>query len=98
MSIRSVLAMVAGGLAVIASGQLAAQGSSSSQIRPAQVAEGPCDDLIQQVEDGMPTAVHIRIPDAQSDLREARELCNSGQSQEGRAILRQILGYMYDGP
>jgi hypothetical protein len=46
----------------------------------------------------MPSAVHIRIPAAQEDLRQARELCNSGRAQEGRAVLRQILGYMYDGP
>ena len=99
MPVRFVLPVVALGLAVTVPGQLAAQGSSPTEIRPAQGAEsGPCDDLVQRVESGMPSAVHIRIADAQEDLREAQELCNSGQSQEGRAILRQILGYMHEGP
>jgi hypothetical protein len=99
MSVRFVLPVVALGLAVTIPGQLSAQGSSSAEIRPAQGTEsGPCDDLIQRVESGMPGAVHIRVPDAQADLREAQELCNSGQPEQGRAILRQILGYIYDSP
>jgi hypothetical protein len=99
MSVRFVLPVVAVGLAVIVPGQLAAQSSSSPQIRPAQrIEESPCDDLVRRVEIEMPTAAALRVPDAEEDLRQARELCNSGQSQEGSALLRDILGYIHEGP
>jgi hypothetical protein len=99
MPVRFVLPVAALWLAVIASGPLAAQGSSPAQIRPAQVPEaGPCEALMQQVEDRMPTAVGFRLHDVQDDLSEAQELCNSGQPEEGNAILRGILSYMNEGP
>ena len=42
--------LMAVGLAVIAPGQLAAQGASSTQVRPAQeTAPGPCDALMREV-------------------------------------------------
>jgi hypothetical protein len=99
MPMRFVLPVAAVGLVVIASGQLAAQSSSPTQIRPAQVPQaGPCDALVQQVEDRMPTAVGFRLHDVQDDLSEAQELCNSGQPEQGTAILREILNYMNEGP
>jgi hypothetical protein len=99
MSARFVLPMVAVGLAVIGPGQLAAQSSSSPQIRPAQgIDRTQCDDLVRRVEINMPTAAALRVSAAQEDLRQAQELCNSGQTQEGTAILREILGYIHEGP
>jgi hypothetical protein len=99
MLVRLVLPMVAVGLAVIAPGQVAAQSAPSTQIRPAQRVEpSPCDDLVRRVEINMPTAAALRVSDAQEDLREARELCNSGQSEQGTALLRDILGYIHEGP
>jgi hypothetical protein len=99
MSVRFVLPVVAVGLAVIVPGQVAAQSSSSPQIRPAQgVEESPCDELVRRVELEMPTAAGLRVSDAQEDLREAQELCNSGQPEQGVGILRDILSYIHEGP
>jgi hypothetical protein len=95
MPMRSVLPVAAVGLAVIASGQLAAQGSAPTQIRPAQVREaGPCDALMQQVQGRMSTALAVNVAAAQEDLRQAQELCNSDQPEQGMAMLRQVLSYM----
>jgi hypothetical protein len=64
MSVRSVLPMAAVALALIAPGQLAAQGAST-QVRPAQgTSGGPCDDLLQRVEARMSTALALRAHDA----------------------------------
>jgi hypothetical protein len=57
-----------------------------------------CDLLARQVEAQMPTAVGYRVPAAQADLQEARELCSSGQSEEGVAILRGTLLDMNENP
>jgi hypothetical protein len=98
MSVRFVLPVVAVGLAAIVPGQLAAQ-SSSPQIRPAQRIEpSPCDDLVRRVELQMPTAKAVRVSGAQEDLREAQELCNSGQPEQGVGILRDLLSSINDGP
>jgi hypothetical protein len=57
-----------------------------------------CDSLMQQVEDGFPTAKAYRVPFMKEDYREAQELCNSGRPEEGIPILRGILGYMNEEP
>jgi hypothetical protein len=99
MSVRFALPVIAVGLAVIAPGQLAAQGASSTQVRPAQeTAPGPCDALMREVESAIPSGVAFRVHDAQQDLRQAQDLCNSGQSAQGNAMLRQILGYIREEP
>ena len=83
------LAMAAGGCA---------QSPSSTEVRPAQMPSGgPCDDLLREVEAEMPSAVGLRVHDARSDIREARELCNSGQEEEGREILRGVLSSVHEG-
>jgi hypothetical protein len=98
MLVRFVLPVAALGLAVIAPGQAAAQGSST-QVRPAQVTDpGPCAALEREVEIAMSSGVGFRIHDAQQDLRQAQDLCNSGQSAQGTAMLRQILGYIREEP
>jgi len=108
MPVRSVLpvavvAMAIGavsGCSSLAPAQLAGQGSSSpssspAEVRPAQAtAMSTCDSLMQQVENGFPTAKAYRVPNLTEDYREAQELCNSGQPEAGIPILRQILGYM----
>jgi hypothetical protein len=108
MPLRSVLPVAAVALAIgtisgcssFGPAELAAQNSSSpssssSQVRPAQAAAmSECDSLMQQVEDGFPTAKAYRIPYMQEDYRQAQELCNSGQPERGIPILRKILGYM----
>jgi hypothetical protein len=48
------------------------------------------------VEIEMPTAIGSRIADAQSDVREARELCNSGHSEEGIPMLRGVLNSLHE--
>jgi hypothetical protein len=99
MLVRFVLPVAAVGLAMIAPGQLAAQGVSPTQVRPAQeTGPGPCDALMRQVESAIPSGVAFRVPDAQRDLRQAQDLCNSGQSAEGNDMLRQILGYIREEP
>jgi hypothetical protein len=98
MSMRSMVPVAAIGLALIASGcQSSPHGSASPQVRPAQVNEtSPCDDLLQQVEARMSTAVAFKVPSSAAGLRQARELCNSGRPEEGMPILRQVLGSMND--
>ena len=99
MLVRLVLPVAAVGLAVIAPGQLAAQGSAPTQVRPAQVTgPGPCDELEREVQIAISSGVGFRIHDAQEDLRQAEDLCNSGQSAQGSAMLRQILGYIREEP
>jgi hypothetical protein len=102
MAMRLVLPVAAAALALAAvsgcSSDRAAQSSSATQVRPAQAASGQCDDLVRQVESRMPTAAVYRVPGARANLEEARQLCNSGQPQEGEAMLRQILGVMNQEP
>jgi hypothetical protein len=45
----------------------------------------------------MPSAVGMRVAAAQSDIREAQELCSSGREQEGIAILRGVLDSVHEG-
>jgi hypothetical protein len=71
-----------------------ADDAGSTQVRPAQMATSECDELAQRVEGRMPTAKGYRVTYAQKDLQEARDLCHSGQTEEGKAILHGILGYM----
>jgi hypothetical protein len=98
MRVRLVLPVAAIGLALIAPGrQVAAQGSPSTQIRPAQVTEtGQCDDLLQRVEARMSTALALHVRSAAAGLRQAQELCNSGQPEQGIPILMGVLGSMND--
>ena len=98
MHVRFVLSVAAIALALVASGcQLAPHGSPSSQIRPAQVnATSQCDQLQQQVEARMSTAVAVKVPSATAGLGQAQELCNSGQPEQGIAILQRVLGSMND--
>jgi hypothetical protein len=98
MPVRFVLPAAAIGLALIASGcQSVPHGSSSTQIRPAQVNEtSQCDDLLQQVEARMSTALAFRVRSAAAGLQQAQELCNSGQPEQGMAILHRVRSYMND--
>ena len=98
MRVRFVLPVAAIGLALIApGGQLAAQGSPPTQIRPAQVNDtGQCDDLLQRVEARMSTALALNVRSAAADLRHAQELCDSGHPEQGIPILTGVLGYMND--
>ena len=98
MPLRFVLPVAAIGVALIASGcQLAPHGSPSTQIRPAQVNEtSQCDDLLQQVEARMSTALAFKVRSASASLRQAQELCNSGQPEQGMAILMRVRGSMND--
>ena len=73
-----------------------AQSSSPTQIRPAQMPRGACDPLLRAVEIEMPTAV-LWVQDARRDVSEAQELCRSGHEQEGMAMLRGVLGSIYEG-
>jgi hypothetical protein len=74
-----------------------AQGSSSTQMRPAQAPQaGPCDDLLRAVEIDMPGAVGARVAAAERDIRDAQELCNSGRPEEGRTLLRGVLSSVHD--
>jgi hypothetical protein len=67
--------MAAVGLALIASGPLAAQGTPT-QIRPAQGTEASqCDPLLEQVQSRMNTALAVKVRDAAADIREAQDLC-----------------------
>jgi hypothetical protein len=93
MSVRLLLPMAAG-LALIASGQLAAQGTPT-QIRPAQGAQtSQCDDLLQQVQSKMNTALAVNVRGASADVRHAQELCNSGHPEQGMAILHRVRSSM----
>jgi hypothetical protein len=98
MSVRFVLPVAALALTLGMAGESYAQGSSSTQVRPAQMPQASeCDELMQQVEIEMPSAVGLRVAAAQSDIEEARELCNSGQPREGAAILRGVLNDVHEG-
>ena len=98
MPVRSVLPVAALVWALIASGcQSAPHGSPSTQTRPAQVNEtSPCDDLLQQVEARMSTALAFKARSAAAGLAQAQELCNSGQPEQGSAILMRVRGSMND--
>jgi hypothetical protein len=75
-----------------------AQSSSPTQVRPAQMPQASgCDELMRAVEIEMPSAVGLRVHDARDDIREAQELCNSGQEEEGMAILRGVLESVHEG-
>src|SRR5262245_58465282 len=94
MSVRFVLPVAAVGLALIASGQLAAQGTPT-QVRPAQAAQtSQCDTLLQQVQSRMNTALAVNTPGAAADIRHAQDLCNSGQPDQGIAILHRLRSTM----
>jgi hypothetical protein len=95
MSLRIVVPMVALTLAMATGG--CAQNSSSTQMRLAQMPAGSrCDELLRQVEIEMPMTVAARVAEARSDVQEAQELCNSGQSEEGISILRGVLASMHE--
>jgi hypothetical protein len=101
MSVRSILPVAAIALAVGAVGGCSTQESSSTQVRPAQMGQlSECDVLARQVEQRMPTAMATRVgglSHAEDDLREAQNLCRSGQPEEGATMLRGILDYMNEG-
>lgn len=79
------------------SNRWAEQSSSSVEMRPAQMAaRSECEELERRVEIGMPSAFGLHVRDAQEDLAEARELCNSGRTDEGAEMLRGILDYMHE--
>jgi hypothetical protein len=95
MSLRIVLPIAALTLGMVAA---CAQDPSPTQMRLAQMpAEDECDQLLRQVEIEMPSAVGLRVAGAQSDIQEARELCNSGQPEEGAAMLRGVLESVHEG-
>ncbi len=74
MSVRFMLPMAAAGLALIASGQLAAQGTPT-QIRPAQGAEASqCDALLQQVQSRMDTALAVNVRPAPPQMSVGRRI------------------------
>jgi hypothetical protein len=86
--------MAAAGLALIASGQLAAQGTPT-QVRPAQGAQtSQCDPLLQQMQSRMNTALAVNTPGAAASIREAQDLCNSGRTAEGMAVLHRLRSTM----
>jgi hypothetical protein len=94
MSVRFMLPMAAAGLALIGSGQLAAQGTPT-QIRPAQGAQASqCEPLLEQVQSRMSTALAVNTPGAAASIREAQDLCNSGREAEGMAILHHLRSTM----
>jgi hypothetical protein len=97
MSVRFMLPVAAVGLALIAPGQLAAQGSPSTTIRPAQGTDATrCDDLLQQADARMSTALAVNVHGATADVQQARDLCNSGHPEQGIPILRRVLSSMYN--
>jgi hypothetical protein len=94
MSVRFMLPMAAAGLALIAAGQLAAQGTPT-QVRPAQGAQtSQCDPLLQQMQSRMNTALAVNTPGAAGSIRQAQDLCNSGHPDQGMAILHQLRSTM----
>jgi hypothetical protein len=97
MSIRFVLPMAAVALTLGMVGDGHAQGSSPTEIRPAQMQSSECDELMRAVEIEMPNAVGLRVAAARKDIEEAQELCNSGQPQEGAQILRGVLSSVHEG-
>jgi hypothetical protein len=98
MPVRLMLPVAAIGLALTAPGcQLAPHDPTSTQIRPAQVNEtSQCDDLLQQVEARMSTALAFKVRSAAASLRQAQELCNSGHPEQGIPILMRVRGSMND--
>jgi hypothetical protein len=97
MSLRFVLPAAAVALTLGMGSEIYAQDSSSSQVRPAQMPSSRCDELLREVQIELPNAVGLRVADAQSDIREAQELCNSGNPEEGISILRGVLSYVHEG-
>jgi hypothetical protein len=98
MALRFALPVAAVALTLGMAGEIYAQSSSSTQMRPAQApAPTRCDELLQQVEIEMPSTLGLRVAAAQSDIQEARELCSSGQEDEGAAILQGVLNDMHEG-
>jgi hypothetical protein len=96
MSLRIVLPIAALTLGMVGGG--CAQDPASTEVRPAQMpAESRCDELLREAEIEMPSAVGLRVAAAQSDISEARELCNSGQEEEGISILRGVLDDVHEG-
>lgn len=98
MFVRFVLPVAAVTLLLGMASESYAQESPSTQVRPAQMPQaGPCDELLRAVEIEMPNAVGLRVHAAQEDIRDARELCNSGQEEEGSALLRGVLDSVHEG-
>lgn len=98
MSVRFVLPVAAVALTLGIVGESYAQGSSSTQVRPAQMPQASeCDELLRAVEIEMPGAVGLRVAAAQRDIREAQELCNSGHPEEGIPLLRGVLDSVHEG-
>ena len=97
MSVRSLLPVAVAALAFATTGGCSSHDASTAQVRPAQMPrQSQCDQLLRAVEIEMPTAVGSRLSDAQSEVREARELCHSGQPEEGMSMLRGILNSLHD--
>jgi type IV pilus biogenesis protein CpaD/CtpE len=97
MPVRSLLPVAVAALALAAIGGCSSHDSSTAQVRPAQMPrQSQCDQLLRAVEIEMPTTIGSRIADAQSDVREARELCNSGHPEEGIPMLRGVLNSLHD--
>jgi type IV pilus biogenesis protein CpaD/CtpE len=97
MPVRSVLPVAVAALALAAVSGCSSHDSSTAQARPAQMPrQSQCDQLLRAVEIEMHTAIGSRVPDAQSDLREARELCNSGHPEQGIPMLRSVLNSLHD--
>ena len=97
MPVRSVLSVAVAALALAAAGGCSSHDSSTAQVRPAQMPrQSQCDQLLRAVEIEMPTAMGSRIADAQSDVREARELCHSGHPEEGVPMLRGVLKSLHE--
>ena len=81
MSLRIVLPMPPA-LTLGMAGASYAQDPSPTQMRPAQMpAESKCDKLLRQAEIEMPSAVGMRVADAQSDIREARNSAIRGSTR-----------------
>ena len=98
MPVRSVLSVAVAALALAAVSACSAHDdSSTAQVRPAQMPQqSQCDRLLRAVEIEMHTAIGSRVADAQSDVREARELCNSGHPDEGIPMLRSVLNSLHE--
>jgi hypothetical protein len=103
MSVRFALPVIAVALALGAVGgcssngrdQMAAQESSATKVRPAQMTEmSQCDQRVQEVEARLPTAKADKMPSAQADVRKAQGLCDSGDSAQAISILDNVQSYM----
>ena len=98
MSVRFVLPVAAVALTLGIAGGSYAQDPAPTQVRPAQMPQATeCDELLRAVEIEMPGAVGLRVADAQKDIREAQELCNSGHPEEGIPLLRGVLDSVHEG-